>query len=87
MESIWVTWDDFFFLPLNIILNWAVLSDEQMSNEWPFSLLNDEQMSNKVGVEHQPVKFNCSVWPFGGNMFDPTFSSKQQTQEFFLELI
>ena len=34
--------------------NWAVLSDEQMSNEWPFSLLNDEQMSNKVGVEHQP---------------------------------
>ena len=34
---------------------WAVLSDEQMRNEWPFSLLNDEQMSNKVGVEHQPV--------------------------------
>ena len=25
--------------------NWLVLSDEQMSNEWPFSLLNDEQMS------------------------------------------
>ncbi len=43
-------------------LNWAVLSDEQMSNEWSFSLLNDEQMSNKVGVEHQPVK---SV---GGNL-------------------
>ena len=38
-------------------LIWAVLSDEQMSNEWPFSLLNDEQMSNKVGVEHQPVMF------------------------------
>ena len=35
--------------------DWAVLSDEQMSNEWPFSLLNDEQMSNKVGVEHQPL--------------------------------
>ena len=34
---------------------WLVLSDEQMSNEWPFSLLNDEQMSNKVGVEHQPA--------------------------------
>ena len=34
---------------------WAVLSDEQMSNGWPYSLLNDEQMSNKVRVEHQPV--------------------------------
>ena len=33
---------------------WAVLSDEQMSNGYPFSLLNDEQMSNKVRVEHQP---------------------------------
>ena len=33
---------------------WAVLSDEQLSNGWPFSLLNDEQMSNKVVVEHQP---------------------------------
>ena len=33
---------------------WAVLSDEQMSYGWPFSLLNDEQMSNKLGVEHQP---------------------------------
>ena len=36
------------------IHSWAVLSDEQMSNGYPFSLLNDEQMSNKVGVEHQP---------------------------------
>ena len=36
-------------------INWAVLSDEQMSNGYPFSLLNDEQMSNKVRVEHQPV--------------------------------
>ena len=32
-----------------------MLSDEQMSKGWPFSLLNDEQMSNKVGVKHQPV--------------------------------
>ncbi len=37
--------------------NWAVLSDEQMSNEWQFSLLNDEQTSNKVGVEHQPANY------------------------------
>ena len=34
--------------------NWLVLSDEQMSKRWPFSLLNSEQMSNKVGVKHQP---------------------------------
>ena len=34
--------------------SWAVLSDEQMSNGYPFSLVNDEQMSNKVGVKHQP---------------------------------
>ena len=38
--------------------NWAVLSDEQMSTGWPFSLLNDEQMSNKVGVEHQPENYS-----------------------------
>ena len=37
--------------------DWAVLSDEQMSNGWQFSLLNDEQMSNKVRVEHQPDEF------------------------------
>ncbi len=36
--------------------NWAVLSDEQMSNGWSYPLLNDEQMSNKVRVEHQPAK-------------------------------
>ena len=36
--------------------NWLVLSDEQMSKRWPFSLLNDEQMSNRVGVKHLPVK-------------------------------
>ena len=31
-----------------------MLSDEQMSKRWPFSLLNDEQMSNWVGVKHLP---------------------------------
>ena len=36
--------------------NWLVLSDEQMSKRWPFSLLNDEQMSNWVGVKHLPAK-------------------------------
>ncbi len=36
------------------IYNWAVLSDEEMSNGYPISLLNDEQMNNWVGVEHQP---------------------------------
>ena len=36
--------------------NWLVLSDEQMSKTWQFSLLKDEQMSNKVGVKHQPAK-------------------------------
>ena len=35
-----------------------MLSDEQMSNGYPFSLLNDEQMSNKVRVEHQPDKMH-----------------------------
>ena len=34
---------------------WLVLSDEQMSKRWPFSLLNDEQMSNWVGVKHLPA--------------------------------
>ena len=38
-----------------LVLVWVVLSDEQMSKRWPFSLLNDEQMSNWVGVEHLPV--------------------------------
>ena len=38
-------------------VNWLVLSDEQTSKRWQFSLLNDEQMSNKVGVKHQPVNF------------------------------
>ena len=37
------------------LFTWAVLSDEQMSKRWPFSLLNNEQMSNWLGVEHQPV--------------------------------
>ena len=33
-----------------------MLSDEQMSNGLPFSLLNDEQMSNKIRVEQQSAK-------------------------------
>ena len=37
------------------LFHWLVLSDEQMSNGWPVSLLNDEQMSNWLGAEHQPV--------------------------------
>ena len=42
---------------------WLVLSDEQMSQGWPFSLLNDEQMRNWLGVEHLPVM--TPVWfPF-----------------------
>ena len=51
------------------MVDWAVLSDEQMRKKWPFSLLNDEQMSNKVGVEHQPVDdfpvedaFSFMIW-------------------------
>ena len=50
---------------LNIFF-WAVLSDEQMSNGYPFSLVNDEQMSNKVGVKHQPVLLPFFVWLIGG---------------------
>ena len=45
--------------------NWAVLSDEQMSNGYPFSLVNDEQMSNKVGVKHQPAKDGLDPQVFG----------------------
>ena len=37
------------------LLDWLVLSDEQMSKRWQFSLLNDEQMSNWLGVKHLPV--------------------------------
>ena len=44
--------------------NWLVLSDEQMSKGWPYSLLNDEQMSNWLGVEHQPVKNVGMEWQF-----------------------
>ena len=46
-------------------LNWLVLSDEQMSNGWAFSLLNDEQMSNKVGVKHQPVNLSHGSFSSG----------------------
>ena len=55
------------FLGFKYLLNlgWAVLSDEQMSNGYPFSLVNDEQMSNKVGVKHQPVgDEQLSTWQF-----------------------
>ena len=38
---------------------WLVLSDEQMSQGWPFSLLNDEQMSNWLGVQQLP-----DIWLF-----------------------
>ena len=60
------------------LLIWAVLSDEQMSNGWPFSLLNDEQMSNWVGVEHQPVIYytcrsNFHQWRFMELYFFRTF--------------
>ena len=54
--------------PIVYLLSWAVLSDEQMSKGWPFSLLNDEQMSNWVGVKHQPVicfRFVYSVIFYG----------------------
>ena len=40
---------------------WLVLSDEQMSKRWPFSLLNNEQMSNWLGVEHQPETKKCDL--------------------------
>ena len=40
-------------------MNWLVLSDEQMSKRWQFSLLNNEQMSNWVGVKHLPVNIVC----------------------------
>ena len=47
-------------------LDWLVLSDEQMSKRWQFSLLNDEQMSNWLGVKHLPV--------------DPMMSSHEQVK-------
>ena len=48
---------DIFWLTklITIYFIWLVLSDEQMSKRWPFSLLNDEQMSNWLGVKHLPV--------------------------------
>ena len=56
--------DDFkAWPPKTCLFFWVVLSDEQMSKRWQFSLLNDEQMSNWVGVEHLPIfvyfKFVC----------------------------
>ena len=61
--TLW-SWD------FSFLLDWLVLSDEQMSKRWPFSLLNDEQMSNWLGVEHLPVdlwtKNANSLWPSEG---------------------
>ena len=54
--------DGGIFHPAIILVYWAVLSDEQMSNGCPLFLLNDEQMSNKVGVEHQPVYRECKFF-------------------------
>ena len=45
----------------HLFILWLVLSDEQMSKRWPFSLLNDEQMSNRVGVKHLPVLFQGTL--------------------------
>ena len=41
-----------------------MLSDEQMSNGYPFSLLNDEQMSNKVGVVRTNQINTCNLFMF-----------------------
>ncbi len=49
--------ESFWYLVECCMIVWAVISDEQTSKGWPFSLLKDEQMSNKVGVEHQPVVY------------------------------
>ena len=46
-------------------MDWLVLSDEQMSKRWPFSLLNDEQMSNWVGVKHLPVEVQTPNYSSG----------------------
>ena len=52
---------------------WLVLSDEQMSKRWPFSLLNDEQMSNWVGVKHLPfVQFQFQGPRWGNSKGDST---------------
>ena len=48
-------------MKISRVSSWAVLSDEQMSNGYPFSLLNDEQMSNKVGVKHQPASIVLGI--------------------------
>ena len=47
---------------LQVFFGWLVLSDEQMSKRWQFSLLNDEQMSNWLGVKHLPVGENQVVF-------------------------
>ena len=51
---------------------WLVLSDEQMSKRWQFSLLNDEQMSNWVGVKHLPVFLRFYYIITGSILLTPT---------------
>ena len=50
----WMKLSSYGIFTMLFLKDWAVLSDEQMSKRWPFSLLNNEQMSNWLGVEHQP---------------------------------
>ena len=67
------------------MFGWAVLSDEQMSNGYPFSLLNDEQMSNKVGVKHLPVGIvtNLDGYVQLGNFADHHFQHQTALCFFF----
>ena len=47
-------------LVLNIV-NWAVLSDEQMRKRWQFSPLNDEQMvATRWGLSTNQLKSMCA---------------------------
>ena len=50
-----------------------MLSDEQMINGWPFSLLNDEQMSNKVRVEQQADFQWCFFFYLAGQLIYTAF--------------
>ena len=43
-------------LQVSVIFSWAVFSNEQMSNRWPFSLLNDEQIVvGKPGTKDKTI--------------------------------
>ncbi len=53
------------------IPSWLVLSDEQMSRKWSFSLLNDEQMSNWVGVKHLPARHQPSYSQIMIDVYNP----------------